>query len=633
MCTIGRDYILILECSDEKFIIGCIPENLKSKRVSTTNLYIFNAIYIRHSIQKLKDLKQLDSKSKGMLMTMMRGSLIILSALLFILLPDGGQLRANALNFSAASSKLLDDDEGQSIPVDQLAQQAICDKKNGNKLVSRVSSIIKLANYFDSSLDEQNECIVSHREALRDMKELVTTSSKNVCSNEKLSLIENFHQKYLSTLAKDVQARVDQQREDLPKALKLFSMFYISEVSKICRMNLINNLEWDVQDKLLKSEDFRLGDSMDLSTLLHGLGEQFSAMKSVNSYDDIIMLWSILDGSVLQKDNDAMKHISDEANGVNPITQEPVKLFVKSKNPSHMIELQKKCYFKFKPIYGKIILPVIRLADLGYSYTGRHLDKELVELKANKLVNKWYVITQICETVMPINFYVDPTIVNDQETVMITPDQAKELEASQPEVDLSHETRLSYEPVTNTLEGVDKLESMAMEDSSHLIASIKTNLSARELVVRRCLVRFAKSAFAAIKDKAGQLFFSRKIGPIGGAKGKAEIKEDVLSTDEFAELENIDETRLLQLEGAGRVHKKIGRNKGRLRQGDVIADKMAQEAELSHHHTKSMSEIIQGWILKAKSIAPSRLAIFAVGITTIGILLLLILLCMGSASG
>lgn len=580
----------------------------------------------------------------------------------------------------AIDKTLVLDDNEQEIDISQIAKQVICYKKSAlaeKAIIGRVSTISKLADYFEELLgqvDRSNSdegmvaCARMYLDQVNDLKRVVTLSNENACADSKIALIQEFHEKYLSTVAKNVEHREAANQKPLSWCLKVFFMYYALEVGSICKRNLINNLVWDVNNKL-KESDYQLSNGNNLNNIMFGLGEHFSAMKSVNSYDDIIMIWNIIDGSLLAKENSEILKSSsatkqDEIhaikldNGLNEITGSQIKLFVKSKNPNSMLSLQYKCSRKFKPIYSKLILPIIELADLGYSLEDESFERELNELKENETVKRWYVITQICETVLPIKFILDSSLVTN-EMVMITKEEADEISlkeeqpkvlASQKEEEEEEEAMIEYEPSTNSMLGLDRLTLLESIHVTKMMQSIKINLTARERSIRRLIKRFAKSALDFVKSKANiMISFSRKV--FNTSKNSTELNQVKQQHHEASyvkqdmrdmitnTLENIDEEAMLGLQGSVKrrpetkvINHHIERHKNRIRPVDVAADRETAARILSYQHTKSIGQIIGEWWFGLQSLAPSRAVIFLVGTVTCLVLLVIILLTSGIIS-
>ena len=175
----------------------------------------------------------------------------------------------------------------------------------------------------------------------------------------------------------------------IPPALVQFFFFnsLCFQVSVECKKSLTNNLELDTKSKIT-AEDYASFEPV-AATSSNSDNVDDESASGPRDFDDILLLGDI--ESVIGKHyKDARLRML-----VNPVVGEKMR---------QMVEV---CPIKFKPFYSKLILPVIELSNLGYSFQGEMLQRELEELRRNKLVRKWFNIVQVCESFQTSDIFVD----------------------------------------------------------------------------------------------------------------------------------------------------------------------------------------------------------------------------------
>ena len=567
----------------------------------------------------------------------------LLISLIFLSLTIGPQCRLGCASLLAPSPQLVDSNKDQ-LDIEAIAQ-AVCGTQNGSsKQISRISTIGRLAAYLEELPDQHKlaKCRDQYLESVFNLRDLVAFSNQNVCSDEKIAAIGNFHQRYVSTAREeDSPERVG--RSQAPRILKLFFMHYAVEVSTICKRTLIHNLEWDLEDKV-SAKDFELVNAESLEKLVR-LGNFFT---SKEGYEDVVLVWDLIDESYFAYMNPKLQDLGYES--VDQITGEPIKLLLKVRQASQWWTIQHLCRKKFRPIYSKLILPVVRLANMGYSCTGEQFARELAEHKQSKLVSQWYTMTQICEALLPIQFFQHDSVGADQ-VAIITKEEASLLRYLQNKEGLpprelgANFERVEYEPSTNSMVGVDKLESVETSEAQHFVSKINSNLSARDRAMKRAVKRILSTLKTLLKAKTSKIFLSRKIAqqPSGqtlaeakaeagaGAGAGAETSSAATSGDFEMEdiqqvfsksLEGLSESEMLKLEGAAPRH--IERARRRRRPGDIDGEKANRANAISYRRTKSWSEIFAGWRESLSILAPNRLTLLICGSIVIFLLFMVI---------
>lgn len=392
--------------------------------------------------------------------------------------------------------ELIDDNESANI--ERIAQE-VCrtippaDRNVLRKQLSRVSSINRLAAFFRALCEGKHElsrCAKLSLVPLERLAEVLSVSNRNVCSSKKISLLENYHREFVSTAFEHVAGRRNDEL-NTPHMIRNFFMNYALEISAICRKSLLSNIEWDVYNKFTEDE-YRFVD-LDgvLENILSKLTKYSQPVQRVDDFEDLFISWDANLVSMLNTDT----NYQDEINGV---TGELIRLRMKVKNLAAIQRAQMKCRHQFKPIYTKLLIPIVKLANLGYAWTGDRLERESNELRSSKLASNWYSVAQVCEALLPIKFYQDKTLAWDAVQV-INDEEAKRLSLLQSQLvdpaDVGDQKikRLFYEPVTNSMEHIDRLEWVDTNEALGLIKLIKLDKSADERAMDRAMDQIAKN--------------------------------------------------------------------------------------------------------------------------------------------
>lgn len=373
--------------------------------------------------------------------------------------------------------RVLDDEESPSI---RAIVKVVCKNSDtDSQQISRISTIIKLREFFES-VHNKNEktkvlnCTKTYRDSLLDLVKVLSASNRNVCSDEKVDLIRDYHRKYISESVDDVSKR----QSAIPKILKLFFIQYAFQVSATCKYNVVRNL--NSQASRLDGIESSLSLPL-LKSVLSELSEYINPVESVQDFDDILLAWDsvLLDGPA----------------DTDPITKEPIRLYLKVRDVNKMIELQTRCRNTLEPVYKKLIMPVVRLADCGYS-----ADSPLIDLEHSRLtsglksdsVKLWYSVAQVCEALKPIKFLSDSKLFDD-EVERIDRVEGRERLAAELKNSAGISTgkesqydRIDYEPKSNSMEDFDKLP-VEWDYSQKMLHSIDLEEDIIDRALRRAL--------------------------------------------------------------------------------------------------------------------------------------------------
>lgn len=517
-------------------------------------------------------------------------------------------------------------DSSDSFSIESVAAAICLPSYDDATLISRVTTIGKLIEYFDQEVTSEEhdlyDCKQRNMAALDLLHEVLTESNQNVCSDQKLDAIEHFYERFVSTHKDIVNYRLEESLELAHPMLRLFFHHYVMEVEITCKKSLISNIEWDLKDKfgddiskkLLELTGTNKDDQSEVEDTLVGSLKKFSNLLAVHKYDDPLMVWELILTALsnIMPDKDA---IGDE---YDPITGEPIRLFLKVQSARTLNLIKNTCHYSFKPIYEQLIMPAIRLSNLGYSTPAEELEVELGELGNNELVKRWYSLTQLCEAVLPVKFYEDPSL-EPKQLILISKEEAMQrdqMAASDCNGPAEPRQPIEYEPDTNSLAHLDKIESVESETYRKLAANMQTNLKARARFTTSTFVRLTKIAHKMIKEWVS-LSVSEKATKL--ANPKSSEKENVFVQKELGEelgkeLNSYSEQDLLRMNGASRPMKSRANAQGIgvRRQMTRGSRPLPQSIEV-HRYAKTWSEIFSGLTEILKALAPTRIQILWVG--------------------
>lgn len=238
----------------------------------------------------------------------------------------------------------------------------------------------------DEQLYQEANCAERVRAALTDLYLLTSEQNDNVCSAEKLQEIRKFSENYLES------SEANKSKVGVPKALRNFYIAYGLRVSAACKKNMIGALQYESQ-QLLNDNDFQaINKWTDENSVINGI------MSEPSDYDDLL----------LPRDITRALLDADEAGEGSKIVMQTMT--------GHLIaRLQLVCERRFKPLYERLILPVISLSNLGFNYQGEDLLRERDEMNNNKAIHQWYRIVYICESLNSIEIVEDPEFVDQAE--------------------------------------------------------------------------------------------------------------------------------------------------------------------------------------------------------------------------
>lgn len=384
--------------------------------------------------------------------------------------------------------QVLDEGEETSKGGIKFIANLVC--KNNDSIYKQIAkpyTVLKLQEYLsntnDLSSDELIECSKTYESSLSDLGKIISSSDENVCSDEVVSLMRDYHLKYIS------ESDHDRAYNDAvaPKMLKIFFIQYALQVSTICKLALVGSLER--QTGLINEGELS---SPRLASVLSELSIYVNPIEKVHDFDDLQLGWDAV--------------LLDGPPDIDPITNEPVRLYLKVRDANRLFAWQSDCRNKFRPVYGKIIMPVVRLADCGYSANSPSIGFEQRRLsdRSSDDVKNWYSVAQICEAILPMRFVSDSSLMDD-EVVRLTKEEGRALAGlSLNKSILPGEQKINYEPDTNPMVYEDALP-IKSDESLKILEIINLETSIVERALGRATEIKSRNA-EAMRDPLDDMF-------------------------------------------------------------------------------------------------------------------------------
>lgn len=448
--------------------------------------------------------------------------------------------------------RLLDEASLEAAHQVRSVARALCGEQKQERpvAISRFSTVALLVDHLQhklptaSALTKLAKCYRSNLDFLLGLRELIDLSRGNVCSPEKINKLQAIHRKYISSRDQEDSHEQD-HRQHISQALSLFFVHYAYEVAFTCRRSLENELQQNQQVKLITQDELMDDDPLSAGQLLAKLYKQFSWFRAPDSLEDVLLMWELLDGSKDDDDDTKPEGEKDKPTTGGQTGGEQARLFVKIRHAQSMNLFQSKCKHKFKPIYEQLILPSVRLANLGYA-TG-----DLAEnTKTNKpgeeaqlLRRQWFGLTQICEIILPIRFVPDRRMSSDQ-MMLIKRREAEQMESyrSLDGPGFSYLTPAFFpsQEGQNNWQQVEELWSIKRADVRDLIVEkMKLNRKAGEEARERLLEGLSGNLFEFLARHRKGLVVST------GESSKQQV--DLGQKLQQRRLEQMNETELVEL--------------------------------------------------------------------------------------
>lgn len=359
------------------------------------------------------------------------------------------------------------DDSLQDSIGPEITIEALCASKPLK--LTKISQVLTLIESLKAQQSKLKSCEAYVKSILSLEDILVTVQSGKTCDLEFVDKLRKYHNSFIGV------DRSYDRLKSIPKPLKRFFIGLGFQINADCKKSLINNLENDIKGRL-----------PDRTYEIIGYVVESDATSPDNSgemkdFDDI----------------PRMKDFDDEC-GNND-----AQILIKMKTDIFVKTIQETCQNKFKPIYSKLILPVIELSNLGYNYQGELISRELEELRRNKFVQRWYNIVQTCESYEAMELYYDTSTKvyrKSQVITFISRQEADKLDSLGMRMipKLSNEGLIDYKP--DLQHTSDELWILQQEGIEKLISNHKATVTEGETIRGRCLGRFFGRLTTALKS-------------------------------------------------------------------------------------------------------------------------------------
>lgn len=393
--------------------------------------------------------------------------------------------------------------------------------------VTSVSSMINLIEYFENmpSDDGLANCRNKYLDRLDQLRTILTTNNEDGCSRKKISSIQENYVDYISSIKEDEES----------DALVVFFLHYAYKVSSVCKQKLLSVLKKRPLTFMTDDDQVAEHETLDnLDAFLHQFGSIFNLTTLKTGYSDFYVPWKLLDlgwddAKPVKRNvfSDIQDDLSDLLNGFgnNNIgeVQSP-RVSIKSPGANQFRSMQHACRVIYKPVYSKLVLPIIELARLGLYEDNEPL---LKEIDVNKNLKRLFGLAQFCETILPIEAFQDESTKKVGKVVAVSGDTAAELRNTQSEAldndeFAEPEHDIVRDPVDLSLAELDELDPLADNKSSmRLIETIVSNCKKQDKVIGNMMSSIATKTELDTKPR---LLISFTDKGLSGNKSTVEIE-------------------------------------------------------------------------------------------------------------
>lgn len=375
---------------------------------------------------------------------------------------------------------------------------------NGEQITG-ISNMLNLIEYFEQlpTNHDLSDCRDKYIGSMSLLKKVLTTGNDNACGDEKVTQIENFNKKYISTALNDFEM---QRKENLkaPKVIRRFFMHYGFKINSICKESFMDKVE---KDQVFFSDVYgNRANSTSLSELSKGFQDIFKIDLKKHGYKDLISPWKMVDSFPVKKKDMKFLHGAFVENGSH-LTRSPARLSIRVKDGENVESIKDTCRELLEPQYSDLGLPILRLTSLGLYEEGDVLSKRLA---TDENLRRYFGVIQVCETFLPIEIFEDKSLKSGK-IVAITTDMAVEMRANTPvkkhSVDSDQPSLPEQVPVVLPIVGLDELESLADANSAKKLArTIESNRESQEGMFKRLMSMSSSAMKTQIKSKASRIF-------------------------------------------------------------------------------------------------------------------------------
>lgn len=291
----------------------------------------------------------------------------------------------------------------------QLLQQLCRMDRNAPEL-TRLSDAAALIYLLRA--DGSVQCPLQVAEAILSLEPVIEL--RGVCSEEAADLIVDFWAKYVNE-----ESELSQY---LPRSLRSLFIGYGLQVSKLCKISMMNELA--------------------RATHLVRITEQ----------DVLMVTRSIVGNERVRKIFDDEPRLEDllivirtDSARNDPDGCERNRMIMPPREKQYFELMREKCLRKFKPIYDSLISPIVRLASIGMNYRGKSVAEPFKLFRHQRIYKDWFNVIVACEAIVKHEPSSIPpeTLAAFGDTAMVTILDADDL------VELSETTGLMVEASTS----------------------------------------------------------------------------------------------------------------------------------------------------------------------------------------
>lgn len=278
-------------------------------------------------------------------------------------------------------------DDGNSPSLDDKFD-LLCSKKYAE--ISDHSEMVKMISLIAEGRALPRDCPEGAKDALLDLTP-VLINVNDICSPESIDQITLYWTKYMNKKSKHYKL--------LPKPIRKFFIEFGFFASQSCKNNIIENiLRVDQVSQFITQQDIEF-----VAHLTDGdkLG------KVIGKTMELEDLFLVADFETVRKKQG--------------IERETETVLV-SREKNYLIEqIKHRCEKNLKPIYENLIMPVVKLALLGFNYKSDKINADLKELYGLESYKNLFRIVLACEPILKYKFEVKPeSIMTDDGTALVT---------------------------------------------------------------------------------------------------------------------------------------------------------------------------------------------------------------------
>lgn len=245
---------------------------------------------------------------------------------------------------------------------DTLAKLCSLDKKAPD--VTKLSEVREMIGLLKN--DASVECPPTVKAAILALEPVI--ESESVCSEKAVDEIVDFWAEYVD--------KKSASKKHLPKKLKRFFISFGLQVSKKCKLTLVEHLKRATDEQGISQAD--------ITTVTQHL-------KAGNRITDIFGEKPAIEGLLFVTRVDNAR-----TNAAKLKKKTRGKISMPPKEKKYFELLRERCVYKFKPIYDTLLAPIARLSSIGLTYMGESVGA-FESFRGDPLYLDWFAAVIACE--------------------------------------------------------------------------------------------------------------------------------------------------------------------------------------------------------------------------------------------